>query len=95
MITRAFYQLLLDVSLLKDFELSFQPKCVQSAPLYKGIKTTICVKPEEMDIIVSKVIIDQGAWEGANVAIMMELVDQYPDAVFMDIGSNIGINSEF
>ena len=63
--------------------------------MFPGIKTTICVKPEEMDNIVSKIIIDTGAWEGANVAGIMELVDQYPDAVFMDIGSNIGINSEF
>ena len=55
-----------------------------------GIKTTICVKDPKVDEYVSGGILRSGVWEKEIVTAVMETVDKYPEAVFLDIGANIG-----
>ena len=55
-----------------------------------GVKTVICVKPREVDIHVSGSILDWGVWE-ENVVGVMKMMDEYKEAVFLDIGANIGM----
>ena len=43
-----------------------------------------------MDEWVSGGILASGVWEKEIVVEVMRTMDQYPEAVFMDIGSNIG-----
>ena len=50
----------------------------------------ICVKDPRVDEWVSGGILASGVWEKEIVVEVMRTMDQYPDAVFMDIGSNIG-----
>lgn len=81
-------------------------QCVESKPLYKGLakattksvdilnsetQSTICVKDRKDDRLISGKILDNGAWEEKEVNLMMKMVDQYPEAIFLDIGSNLGI----
>ena len=54
-----------------------------------GVKTKICIKPE--DKYVSARIMNEGAWEGSTVSLVLKAVSKYPDAVFLDLGSNIGM----
>ena len=42
-------------------------------------------------MFISGYIIDEGAWDAEAVTSVMKMVDTYPDAVFLDIGSNIGM----
>ena len=53
-----------------------------------GVKTKICIKPEDKSI--SARIENEGAWEGSTVSLVLKAVSKYPDAVFLDVGSNIG-----
>ena len=55
-----------------------------------GVKTRICVKPREIDIWVSGNILDRGVWEQEEVTAIMKMMDVYPEAVFLDLGANIG-----
>ena len=57
---------------------------------YSDIKTQICVKSPSVDRWVSGGILDKGVWEGDIVTEVMRSMDNYPEAVFMDIGANIG-----
>ena len=50
----------------------------------------ICVKDPRVDEWVSGGILASGVWEKEIVVEVMRTMDQYPDAAFMDIGSNIG-----
>ena len=54
-------------------------------------QSTICVKDRKDDRLISGKILDNGAWEEKEVNLMMKMVDQYPEAIFLDIGSNLGI----
>ena len=54
------------------------------------IKSTICVKDPKVDKFVSGGIIKRGYWEKHIVMEAMRSVDNYPTAVFLDIGANIG-----
>ena len=58
---------------------------------HSEIQTTICVKERKLDVHISGKILDKGAWEEKEVNLMMKLVDNYSEAVFLDIGSNLGI----
>lgn len=50
----------------------------------------IFVFPEIKDKYVSKEIIHNGIHEGYNVNFMIGLMKQFPNAVFIDIGANVG-----
>ena len=63
---------------------------VNTRLLCAGIKTTICVKDPKVDEYVSGGILRSGVWEKEIVTAVMETVDKYPEAVFLDIGANIG-----
>ena len=54
------------------------------------ISSTICVKHPKVDKFVSGGIIKEGFWEKDIVMKAMRGVDNYPTAVFLDIGANIG-----
>ena len=55
-----------------------------------GLRAVICVKNPRVDEWVSGGILASGVWEKEIVVEVMRTMDQYPEAVFMDIGSNIG-----
>ena len=55
--------------------------------------TIICIKPLRIDNAVSKIIDDSGAFEGRAVSTMLKAMAMYPEAVFLDCGSNIGMYS--
>ena len=43
-----------------------------------------------MNDYVSGEIYNNGAWEQGEVVQVMKMMDAYPDAVFLDLGSNLG-----
>ena len=55
----------------------------------------ICVKAREVDGWVSGSIIDHGVWEEKEVTEVMKMMDKFPEAVFLDIGSNIGFTNNY
>ena len=55
-----------------------------------GLRAVICVKDPRVDEWVSGGILASGVWEKEIVVEVMRTMDKYPEAVFMDIGSNIG-----
>ena len=55
----------------------------------------ICVKAREVDGWVSGSIIDHGVWEEKEVIEVMKMIDKFPEAVFLDIGSNIGFTNNY
>ena len=59
------------------------------------IRSTICVKNPKVDKFVSGGIIQRGCWEKHIVMEAMRGVDQYPTAVFLDIGANIGDDARY
>ena len=59
------------------------------------MRTVICVKDPRVDEWVSGGILASGVWEKEIVVEVMRTMDDYPEAVFMDIGSNIGQYSHF
>ena len=59
------------------------------------MRTVICVKDPRVDEWVSGGILASGVWEKEIVVEVMRTMDHYPEAVFMDIGSNIGQYSHF
>ena len=54
------------------------------------MRAVICVKDPRVDEWVSGGILASGVWEKEIVVEVMRTMDKYTDAVFMDIGSNIG-----
>lgn len=44
-----------------------------------------------MDAWISKKIDDWSSFEGTKVSVMLKAMSMYPSAVFLDIGSNIGM----
>lgn len=70
----------------------FSPyKCVPTARLHRDLSSVICVKDPKVDKFVSGGIIKTGCWEKHIVVDAMRSVDNYPSAVFLDIGANIGM----
>ena len=51
------------------------------------------MKDPKVDKFVSGGIIKEGSWEKDIVMEVMKGVDNYPTAVFLDIGANIGNNA--
>jgi len=66
-------------------------RCVQTAKMFQGTQTTICIKPLSVDKFVSGSILSQGAWEKNIVNLVLKAMDIYKTAVFLDIGANIGM----
>ena len=66
-------------------------RCVQTATMYKGTTTKICIKSLAVDRFVSGSILAHGAWEKNMVNLVLKGMDVYPTAVFLDIGANIGM----
>ena len=57
---------------------------------FSGVQTVICVRPKELNDYVSGEIYNNGAWEEGEVIQVMKMMDDYPEAVFLDLGSNLG-----
>ena len=55
-----------------------------------GTSTIICIKNVTVDRFVSGGILSFGVFEGPLVVGVMKAMDLYPEAVFFDIGANIG-----
>ena len=53
----------------------------------------MCIKPIRIDNAISKRIDNTGAHEGRAVSTMLKAMSLYPEAVFLDCGSNIGMYS--
>jgi FkbM family methyltransferase len=53
----------------------------------------ICLKPEEDDSFVSKVIRETGSWQGNSLDHLLSALHAMPDAAFLDLGANIGDSS--
>ena len=51
---------------------------------------TFCVKPPEEDAYVSAKLAMGKGWEPDLVTMVMESMTLHPEAVFLDLGSNIG-----
>ena len=51
---------------------------------------TFCVKPPEEDAYVSSQLARGRGWEPDLVSKVMEAMTLHPEAVFLDLGSNIG-----
>jgi len=51
---------------------------------------TFCVKPPEEDLYVSRMLSTGRGWEPELVSKVMEAMTLHPEAVFLDLGSNIG-----
>jgi len=66
-------------------------KCVNTATMYQGTRTIICIKPVSVDKFVSGAILSSGAWEKNIVNLVLRAMELYKTAVFLDIGANIGI----
>jgi len=62
-------------------------KCVGTVPMYKNIVSSIWTK--KGDHIISEAIESLGSWEISYVEKVMKAMDYYPNAVFIDAGSNI------
>jgi len=80
----------LKLEAVKNIPLVTPHKCIETAALHKDIKTQICVKSPSVDRLVSGGILETGVWEGDIVTEVMRSMNNYPEAVFMDIGANIG-----
>ena len=59
--------------------------------MFLELTTTICIKPLDRDIHVSGNIEREGAWEKEIVNNVIRAMQSYPGAVFLDMGSNIGM----
>jgi len=68
-------------------------KCRDTVKFYGGLQTIMCIKPIEIDAVISKSINQSGAFEGMAVSTMVKAMSIYPEAVFLDVGSNIGMYS--
>ena len=60
-----------------------------------GISTKICIKSLTVDKFVSGSILSTGVWEKQIVRKVMRSMELYPNAVFLDIGANIGTSRYF
>jgi hypothetical protein len=83
------------------------PRCVRTKRLMGGrahksefdhlieflVAPLICVKPEQEDQYISKALRQKGMWEEGIVTSVLKVAVEYPDAVFLDLGSNLGVYS--
>ena len=53
----------------------------------------ICVKPEQEDQYISKALLHGEMWEEGAVTSVLKVATEYPDAAFLDLGSNLGVYS--
>ena len=58
--------------------------------LFTLFSVTFCVKPPEEDAYVSSQLAGGRGWEPDLVSKVMEAMTLHPEAVFLDLGSNIG-----
>ncbi|CAG2256321.1 unnamed protein product [Mytilus edulis] len=56
-------------------------------------KIPIYLHPPDNDIHISRVLLNGRSWEENNLRKAVEVMDQYPDATFMDIGAHVGVYS--
>lgn len=60
--------------------------------LYPADVPIYVYKPED-DIYISEMIINSGSWEAPLIEKVVKAMEEYPDAVFIDIGANLGVYS--
>ena len=58
--------------------------------MYFVFSVTFCVKPPEEDAYVSTKLAEGKGWEPDLVSKVMEAMTLHPEAVFLDLGSNVG-----
>ncbi|CAC5388614.1 unnamed protein product [Mytilus coruscus] len=56
-------------------------------------KIPIYLHPPDNDIHISRVLLNGGSWEEKNLRKAVEVMGQYQDAIFIDIGSHVGVYS--
>ncbi|XP_023342403.1 uncharacterized protein LOC111712114 [Eurytemora carolleeae] len=52
----------------------------------------MCIKPLEVDVV-SAHIFFEGFWEADMLKLTLQILKAYPEATFLDVGSNIGMYS--
>lgn len=60
------------------------------AHLNRPPHTPIYVYPDETDQYISRDILKMGSYEDYNVETIIKYMEKFPDAVFLDLGANIG-----
>ena len=58
--------------------------------IHLDIEAVMCIKPANVDGAISRTIRNTGIWEENEVVKVMKMMELFPNAVFFDIGSNIG-----
>merc|ERR1719270_2389537 len=66
--------------------------CVRTKEILE-VSTFVCIKPEKEDRIISDSLLYTGIWEEGIVTNVLKALKLYPDAVFLDLGANIGVYS--
>jgi len=66
--------------------------CVQTKRILE-VSAAVCIKPEEEDRMISDSLLYDGIWEEEIVTNVLKALKLYPDAVFLDLGANIGVYS--
>merc|ERR1719270_1879242 len=66
--------------------------CVRTKEILE-VSTFVCIKPEKEDRIISDSLLYTGIWEEGIVTNVLKALKLYPDAVFLDLGSNLGVYS--
>ena len=58
--------------------------------VFAGLQTIICIKPSDL---ISRIIEKQGCFEKKIVNNVIKAMKAHPTAMFLDVGSNIGMYS--
>lgn len=66
--------------------------CVRTKPIL-GVSPLVCIKPEQEDRFISDALLYEGIWEEGIVTNVIKASKLYEDAVFLDLGSNLGVYS--
>ncbi len=73
----------------EDFAKVTPHMCRDTRPLFHGLVAKICIRsPTEM---ISGEIAKTGSWDNELVLLVMKAMFAYPEATFLDLGSNIGM----
>jgi len=67
-------------------------KCVRTAkvPNINNSPYMMCIKPLEVDVMISAAFENHGMWEMNEVKLIIGLTQNYPGGTFLDLGANLG-----
>jgi len=77
-----------------QFALITPKECIESKTFRNGrtnLSAIICIKPIERDVWVSGTIKKTGAWETETILNLIDVLNKFENATFVDIGANIGM----